>query len=205
MKRITPLFLSLVFASGTVACGKNSDAPTNSQAQLPPTSVAAGTTFEVSLPEEISTGKNQDRDRLILPVKSPLVGANPILKGAKVEGHLENVVKAARGRKAKLHLVFDQIVLKNGVAQPLEASLVNTKVESKTKGQFLKNVGIIAVGTTAGHFLGKKMGKKYGGLTGAAAATAFVLASPGGEVVLKKGTELELKLKQPIDLARSGT
>ncbi len=205
MKKLTPLFLSFLFVSGTVACGKGSEPPANSQAQLPPGSVAAGATFEVSLPEEVSTGKNKDQDRLIMPVQSPLMGANPVLKGAKVEGHLENVVKAAKGHKAKLNLVFDQIVLKSGESQPLDASLVDTKIESKTKGQFLKNVGIITAGTAAGHFLGKKVGQKHGGLAGAAAATAFVLASPGGEVVLKKGSELELKLKRPIETAKAGS
>lgn len=205
MKRLAPFCLSLVLVSGVSACGKSSEPSTTSQSQLPPGSVAAGTTFEVSLPTEISTGKNRSQDRLTLPVKSPLVGANPILKGAKVEAHLEDVVKAARGRKAKLHLVFDNIVLKNGTTQPIEATLLNTKIESKTKGQFLKNVGIIMGGTAAGHFVGKKAGKKHGGLAGAAAATAFVLSSPGGEVVLKKGSELDVKLKSSIEPAKAGT
>jgi hypothetical protein len=205
MKQFTPLFLSLLFVSGTVACGKSSEPTANLATQAQSQVVPAGATFEVSVPEEISSGKNKNQDRLVLPVKSPLIGANPTLKGAKVEGHLENVVKAERGKKAKLNLVFDQIVLKNGSSQPIEASLVDTKIESKTKGQFLKNVGIIAAGTAAGHFIGKKAGQKHGGIAGAAAATAFVFASPGGEVVLKKGTEIDLKLKRPIDPAQAGT
>jgi hypothetical protein len=203
MKRLTPLVLSLLFASSIVACGKGSEAPTNSQAQLAPGTVPAGTKFEVSVPTEVSTGKNRDKDELVLPVKSPLVGANPILKGAKVEAHLEDVVKAQKGKKASLHLVFDDIVLKDEKSLPIDATLVDTKIESKTKGQFLKNAAIIAGGTAAGHFAGKKLNKKHGGLAGAAAATAFVLASPGGEVVLKKGSELDLKLKSPLDPAKA--
>jgi hypothetical protein len=202
MKKLTPLFLSLLFASSMVACGKSSETPT-SQAQLAPGSVPAGTTFEVSVPTEVSTGKNRDQDVLIFPVKSPLVGGNPVLKGAKIEAHLEDVVKAQKGKKASLHLVFDDIVLKDGKSLPIEASLVDTKIESKTKGQFLKNVAVIAGGTAAGHFAGKKMGQKHGGLMGGAAATAFVLASPGGEVVLKKGSELDLKLKSPLDPSKA--
>jgi hypothetical protein len=201
MKRLTPLFLSLLFASNIAACGKSSDTPVKSQAQLAPGSVPAGTTFEVSVLNEVSTGKNRDQDALVLPVKSPLVGGNPVLKGAKVEAHLEKVVKAQKGKKASLHLVFDEITFKDGKSLPIDAALVNTKIESKTKGQFLKNVAIIAGGTAAGHFAGKKLGKKHGGLAGGAAATAFVLASPGGEVVLKKGSELDLKLKSPLDPA----
>jgi hypothetical protein len=206
MKRVlAPFCVSLLFVSGIAACGKSSEPSTSSQDQLAPGSVAAGTTFEVSLPTEVSTAKNRSQDRLTLPVKSPLVGGNSILKGAKVEAHLEDVVKAQRGRKASLHLVFDDIVLKDGTTQPIEATLLNTKVQSKTKGQFLKNVGIIVGGTAAGHFVGKKVGQKHGGIAGAAAATAFVLASPGGEVVLKKGSELDVKLKSPIEPAKAGT
>ncbi len=203
MKRVlAPFCVSLLVVGGIAACGKSSEPSASSQF---PGRVAAGTIFEVSLPTEISTGKNRSQDRLTLPVKSPLVGGNSILKGAKVEAHLEDVVKAQRGRKASLHLVFDDIVLKDGTTQPIEATLLNTKVESKTKGQFLKNVGIIVGGTAAGHFVGKKVGQNHGGLAGAAAATAFVLSSPGGEVVLKKGSELEVKLKSPIESAKAGT
>ncbi len=100
------------------------------------------------------------------------------MKDAVIEGHLEKVVKAAKGKKASLNLVFDAIRLKNGDLLPIDATLVNTQVESKTKGQFLKNAGIILGGTMAGSFLGNKTNFKHGKLAGAAAATAFVLSSP---------------------------
>ncbi|HEY9828322.1 MAG TPA: hypothetical protein V6D19_23020 [Stenomitos sp.] len=204
MKQFAPVLAGVLCVSSLVACGKSPEA--QNQAKLPAQTqvVPAGTTFEVSLPKEVSTAKNRDQDPLTLPVKSPLIGANPVLKGAKVEAHLEDVVKAERGKKARLHLVFDEIVLKDGSTQPLNATLVNSKVETKTQGKFIKNVGIVLGGTAAGHFAGKKMGQKHGGLAGAAAATAFVLASPGGDVVLKKGSVLELKLKTPIEPAKVG-
>ncbi|NJM78184.1 MAG: hypothetical protein HC852_23425 [Acaryochloridaceae cyanobacterium RU_4_10] len=200
MKKLTPLLLGILFVSSTTACGKAPEAKVSENSGVIP----AGTKIEVSVPAEISTGKNRNNDRLIFPVDYPLVGGNPVLKGAKVEGHLENVVKAEKGRKASLHLVFDNIVFKNGSVKPIDAQLLNTKVETKTKGKFLKNAGIIMGGAVAGHFLGKKTGVKHGGLGGAAAATAFVLTSPGGEVVLKKGTDLDLKLKSPIEPEKTG-
>jgi hypothetical protein len=200
MKKITPLLLGLLFVGSATACGKAPEAKVSGNSGVIP----AGTEIEVSIPAEISTGKNRNNDRLVFPVDSPLVGGNPVLKGAKVEGHLEDVVKAAKGRKASLHLVFDNIVFKNGSVKQIDAQLLNTKVETKTKGKFLKNAGIVMGGAVAGHFLGKKTGVKHGGLGGAAAATAFVLASPGGEVVLKKGTDLDLKLKSPIEPEKAG-
>jgi hypothetical protein len=200
MKKLTSLLLGILFVGSTTACGKGPDAKVPGKLGAVP----AGTEIEVSIPADISTGKNHNNDPLTLPVKSPLAGGNPVLKGAKIEGHLEDVVKAEKGRKASLHLVFEKIKLKDGSVAPINAQLLNTKVETKTKGKFLKNVGIVMGGAVAGHLVGKKVGQKHGGLAGAAAATAFVLASPGGEVVLKKGTELDLKLKSPIEPGKAG-
>lgn len=161
--------------------------------------VPAGTTVDTDLQRELSTGKNRNNEKFAIKIKNGSVGKYPALKDAAIEGHLENVTKAAKGKKAKMNLVFDAIKLKNGDILPIDATLVNTKVETKTKGQFLKNAGIILGGTIAGNFIGDKTKFKHGKLAGAAAATAFVLSSPGGEVVLKKGTDLQLKLKSNLD------
>lgn len=196
MNRVMPLFVSILLVGSTFGCGKGSETSTSGGTQT--VTLPEGTKFEVDVPKEISTGKNKNMDEISFPVNTGLIGGNPALKGAKVEGHLENVVKAQRGKKASLNLVFDEITFKDGTSQPINAQLLNTKVETKTKGKFLKNAGLILGGAVAGHFVGKKAGTKHGGVAGAAAATAFVLSSPGGEVVIKKGTDLELKLKSPL-------
>ena len=211
-----PLLLGAVLLSSTVACRQadtTSKTPSGNSSQIavskntsnvasqPKTQqvvAAAGTTFDTTLEQEVSTGKNRNNERFLLRVKNGSVGKNESLKDAQIEGHLENVVKAARGKKATLNLVFDQIVLKNGDVYPINATLVNTKVETKTKGKFIQNAGIILGGAVAGHFLGNKAKFKQGALAGGAAATAYVLSSPGGEVVLKKGTKVQLKLKTPL-------
>jgi hypothetical protein len=161
--------------------------------------VPAGVTIDTDLQQELSSGKNRNNEKFTIKVKNGSVGKYPALKDATIEGHLEGVTKAAKGTKAKMNLTFDDIKLKNGDILPIDAALVNTKVETKTKGQFLKNAGIILGGTIAGNFVGDKTKFKHGKLAGAAAATAFVLSSPGGEVVLKKGTDLQLKLKSNVD------
>jgi hypothetical protein len=219
MKKIMPLLLGAVLLSSTVACRQadtNSNTPPGNSSQVavskntsnvstqPKTQqalVPAGTSFDTNLEQEVSTGKNRNNERFLLRVKNGSVGKNQSLKDAQIQGHLENVVKAARGKKASLHLVFDQIVLKNGDVYPINATLVNTQVETKTKGKFIQNAGIILGGAAAGHFLGNKAKFKQGALAGGAAATAFVLSSPGGEVVLKKGTNVKLKLKTALGSA----
>jgi hypothetical protein len=162
--------------------------------------IPAGITINTDLQQELSSGKSRKDEKFTIKIKNGSVGKYPILKDASIEGHLENVTKAAKGKKATLNLFFDDIKLKNGDLLPIDATLVNTQVETKTKGQFLKNAGIILGGTVAGHFVGDKANFKHGKLAGAAAATAFVLSSPGGEVVLKKGTDLQLKLKSGLEV-----
>jgi hypothetical protein len=157
--------------------------------------VPAGITIDTDLQQELSSGKSTNNQKFSIKVKNGSVSKYPALKDATIEGHLEKVTKAAKGKKATMNLVFDDIKLKNGDLEAIDATLVNTQVETKTKGTFLKNAGIILGGTIAGNFIGDKTKFKHGKLAGAAAATAFVLSSPGGEVVLAKGTDLQLKLK----------
>lgn len=158
------------------------------------TQIAAGTTFDTTLQQELSSGRNKDGDTFTLKVNTGWFGGDTVLKGAEVKGHLEGVQKAARGKKASLNLVFDELVLKNGDRYPADLALVDTRIQSKTQGQFIKNTAIILGGAVAGRFVGDRTGfKQGGGLTGAAAAAAYVLSSPGGEVVLKKGSHVRLK------------
>lgn len=210
MNKLISLAMASLLVTTTVGCGGNNapqatDAPRTTSPQSNNSNnsatgqvlVPAGTTFTAKLQQDISTGKNRNKERFTLREHSP-IGGNAALADAQVEGHLEDVVKAARGKKAKLNLVFDNIVLKDGTAVPIDAALVNTQVETKRKGQFLKNAGIILGGAAVGQFIGNKTGKKHGALAGATTATAAVLLSPGGEVVLKEGTEIKLKLNKPI-------
>ena len=175
------------------------------QSQTAPlaTSIPAGTVFEAKPQEGLATNRNHDQDHFLLREYNPLLGGNPLLKDAQIEGHLEEVVKAAKGKKAKMHLVFDDIILKNGARLPLDATLLDTKIETETQGTFLRNTGLIVGGAVAGHYLGKATGLPAGTLGGAAAASAVVLNSPGGEVVVKRGTMLKLKLNKPLEVSEA--
>ncbi len=213
MNQGIPILLGTVLLSGTVAGYKLPDptrvsavpiatvgqvAAQNTLAKS--TAIASGTTFDTTLQQELSSGRNKDGDPFTLKVNTGWFGGDSVLKGAQVKGHLEGVKKAARGQKASLRLVFDEIVLKNGDRYPADVALVDTRIESKTQGQFIKNTAIILGGAVAGRFVGNRTGfKQGGGLAGAAAATAYVLSSPGGEVVLKKGNHVRLKFKSAFN------
>ncbi|MDZ8051929.1 MAG: hypothetical protein RMX68_012260 [Aulosira sp. ZfuVER01] len=205
MNKFIPLLLSVALVSNTVACSKpntqisnNANSTQTSNTQNSQVSIPAGTNLDTVLQKELSTGKNANNEAFSLRVRNSVKGVKPDLKDAEIQGHLENVVKAARGKKASLNLVFDEITFRNGETYPIDAALVNTQIETKTKGKFIQNAGLILGGAVGGHFVGKKTNVKHGGLAGAAAATAYVLSSPGGEVVLKKGTKINLKLKSAL-------
>lgn len=205
LRKSVSLVLITLSLGGLAGCGskvsdtngaitKTSNKPAGTLAVVP-----AGTTINTDLQQELSSGKSLNNQKFTIKVKNGSVGKYPALKDAMIEGHLEKVTKAAKGKKAQMNLVFDNVKLKNGDLMAIDATLVNTQVETKTKGTFLKNAGIILGGTIAGNFIGDKTKFKHGKLAGAAAATAFVLSSPGGEVVLAKGTDLQLKLKSNLD------
>ena len=198
MRRSIPLLLSAVLLGSTAAC-QNPLAQSPDPAQPNPGVVPIGTTFEAQPDKEISTGKAKDQERFTLKVKNNSVDKTPALQDAQVRGHLENVVKAAGGKKASLHLVFDDVVLKNGDIYPANLALVESKVESKTQSKFFQNAGVILGGAVAGKFLGDKTKFKHGGLAGGGAAAAFVLSSPGGEVVIKQGSDIKLKFKSALE------
>ncbi|WP_334785237.1 hypothetical protein [Nostoc sp.] len=212
MKNLFPVLLSAILLGSTAACNKtssptNSTPTSNNKTAITDTtssqsnnqlSVATGTSFDTVLQQDISTARNKNNDSFVLQIKNSLKGGNKVLKDGQIQGHLEDVVKAAKGKKASLHLVFDDISLKNGASYPIDATLTNTQVETKTKGKFIQNAGILLGGAVAGHFLGNQAKFKHGGLAGGTAAAAFVLSSPGGEVALKKGTNIKLKLNSAI-------
>jgi hypothetical protein len=204
-KRFVSISLLTISLGGLVSCSssKVADKPetkstssalsTTKKTTNSANAIPAGVIINTDLQQEISTGKNRNNDKFSIKIKNDSVKKYPALKDAVIEGHLEEVSKATNGKKAKLNLVFDDVKLKSGELLELNADLVNTQIETKTKGKFLKNAGIILAGTVAGHFV------KQGKLAGAGAATAFVLSSPGGEVVLKKGTDIQIKLKSSLD------
>jgi hypothetical protein len=210
LKQITSIALLTLSLGGLVSCSSNkvTDKPTANSKTANSSALTKtgggvlapkGTTINTDLQQEISSGKNKANEKFTIKIKNSSVSKYPALKDAVIEGHLQEVTKAAKGKKAKLNIAFDNVKLKNGDKIQLDADLVNTQIESKTKGQFLKNAGIILAGTVAGNFVGDKANVKHGKMAGAAAATAFVLSSPGGEVVLKKGTDIQLKLKSDLD------
>jgi hypothetical protein len=99
-----------------------------------------------------------------------------------------------------LHVVFDDIILNNGTRLPIDAALVNTRLETKTQGHGLRNAAVLLV-SSAGHYLNKRTGLPFG--TAAGAASFCVFNSPGGDLVLHREQHSKL-LNRDLNISSTG-
>jgi hypothetical protein len=154
-----------------------------------------GTTVNGKLDTTLDSGKNTDGDTFAMVIK-PGLFQDKTLKGAILEGHVEGVKSAAKfGKKGELDIVFDDIKTTDGKVVPITAMLASAP---KPEGKMLRNMALVLGGAVVGHHVGKATGKKHGSLMGAVAGGAVAIAMPGGNVVIKSGTELKVKFTQDV-------
>jgi len=156
-----------------------------------------GTQIRTEIAQTISSKVNHNNDTFQLVVKDGFFFKNPeALKGAVVDGHVEGVTPAAATHKATMNVIFDDIALANGTKIVIHALPTSIKTfEPKT--HHLRDAGLIVGAAVAGHMVSSKTGHKGGTLAGAAGG--FALAnSLKSDIVVKKGTEVKLKLTQDL-------
>lgn len=159
--------------------------------------VKAGTKINGKLDTTLDSAKNQDGDTFTLTL-APGLFQNKTLKGAVLEGHVEGVKSAAKfGKKGAMDIVFDDLKTTDGKVIPVAAQLSSAP---KPQGKMLRNTALVLGGAVVGHHIGKSSGKKHGALMGAMAGGAIALAMPGGNIVLKRGTPLQVKFTQDVAL-----
>jgi type IV secretion system protein VirB10 len=143
--------------------------------------------------------------------------------GSSVKGAVTQVVRPGRIKgRAQVGLRFEELVLPNGTTVPLRATLAGLGTagkegfnsnEGKIEGQSSKgkDAGTVARTTIPGAEIGTIVGAAKGapleGLgigagAGAATGLVWVLATRGQEVVLPRGTSLDLQLSAPITFNR---
>ncbi|MDB5098508.1 MAG: hypothetical protein JWM80_2929 [Cyanobacteria bacterium RYN_339] len=151
--------------------------------------VKRGASIAGKLADTLDSGKNTDGDTFTVELAPGMFG-DKRLKGAVLEGHIEGVQSAAKlGKKGAMNVVFDDLRTSDGTEIPVDAKLAKAP---KPEGKMLRNMALMVGGAVAGHHIAKATGKKHGALAGAAAAGALALAMPGGNVVIKKGTKLDV-------------
>lgn len=182
-----------------------------------PSSVPAGTRFLVGLRDQLSTRDDKPGKHFKAKTLEPLVTSDGLVlpPGAEVRGHVSRVEPAVLTGRARLWLSFDDIKASNGrtaliadVAQvPGEHSVKSGdsqegEIEARTsKGT--REVEAAAAGAAIGAVAGATAHGGRGAAIGAAigGASGFLISSGfGQELVLQKGTKLELILDRPLYL-----
>ena len=177
--------------------------------------VTQGTHILLTLTNPVSTKDSKDGDHIYLQTAIPVAqdGHIVIPRGSYVQASVNKSKPAGRGaNKGELYIRFDSITLPNGVVRDFHARLssadtVNGKVDQdegkisgtgkNTKpGEVGRDVGI---GSAGGVLIGSAAGHPLAGLgIGAAAGAAAVLLGKNKDVVLPRGTSVEMVLDRDL-------
>ena len=151
-----------------------------------------GAEIDVRVKTAITSTTAHSGDPFTMAVTDTLFNHHPELRGAAVEGHLEDVVAASPSHKAAMNVIFDDIVFADGRSEPLSAAVKNVSaIEPHT--HHLRDAGIILGSAVVGHIVSKRTGHGGGTLAGAAAGIAIV-SSLKSDITIKPGTIVKLKL-----------
>lgn len=162
----------------------------------------------------LNTKRSAAGDRVYLETAFPIAqnGRIVIPKGSYVAGTVTEVKRAGKVKgKAELYLRFDSLTLPNGVTREFRSRLDSAggndvdRQEGKIIGDSDKagdarRVGEVAsAGASVGAIAGRSaMGAGIGAVAGAAAGLIAVLATRGPDLILPKGTTLEMVLDREL-------
>ena len=176
--------------------------------------IPAGTHILLSLTSSISTKNSKEGDRVYLQTAMPVAqdGRIVIPRGSYVQGTVTKTKPAGRlSSKGELYLLFDSLTLPNGVTRDFRARLTSAdaskgkvdSTEGKISGDSDKDPHKVAtgvgIGGMGGVIVGGAAGHPVTGLgVGAAAGLAAVLLSKNQDVVLPRGTSVEMVLDRDL-------
>jgi len=167
--------------------------------------VPAGTTFTIAIDQALSSKTNSPGD----PVKAHVVGGIRsgdelvVSDGAAAHGVVAEVEGSGRvSGRAILAMNITSLETVGG-RQDVQTAMVEGKL--RAEGTKKRDVATIVGGTAAGAVLGEILGDdaKLGAIIGGAAGTGVVLATKGKELNLDPGTQIDLKLVNPMTITVS--
>ena len=187
-------------------------------------SVPTGTRVPLVMINSVSTKHAAEGDRIYLETSYPILadGRVVIPPGSYVAGTITSSKRAGRVKgRSELYVRFDSLTLPNGVTRDFRARMgaldgrssdnfdrAEGKIQGEgTKGQDAAKVATAAgagtsVGVIAGSVAGRPgMGTAVGAAAGAAAGMVGVLLSRGQDVVLGRGTVVEMVLDRTIEFS----
>ena len=191
------------------APASNTPAPAPRPAPRPTTAtVPSGTTFALSLNEELSTERNQAGDGFSATLSEPIRDASgniAIPAGATVRGRVTKAAKSGRvGETAVITVAFEAVSF-NGQSYPLQATVIEANPERRNRTPAGEQVAKAAGGAAAGAVLGRVLGKDTkstikGAVIGAAAGTAIAMGTADVDAVLPAGSRMVIRLDAPVEV-----
>jgi type IV secretion system protein VirB10 len=183
--------------------------------------VETGTRIPLSLINSVSTKVSAEGDRVYLETVFPILTGGRIVipPGSYVAGTITELKRPGRIKgRGEMYLRFDSLTLPNGVTRDFRARVGSVdgqsgdeldrgegKIKSEgNKAGDARGVGEAAaagtsVGVIAGSVAGRPgMGAGIGAAAGAAAGVIGVLLTRGPDIVLARGSTLEMVLDRPL-------
>jgi len=211
-------------ASSAQTLKSSNDSPAAAETANTPGSeylVDTGVKIALNLLNTISSKQAQEGDKVYLETVFPVMAGGKIVipPGSYVNGTVTQVKRPGRVKgKGELYLRFDSLILPNGVTRDFRARIGGMdgggnneldRDEGKikgggSKGDDARTIGQAAqMGTMAGGIAGAISGHPAAGIGGgaaggAAAGLAGVLLTRGPDVVLPKGSMVEMVLDRPL-------
>jgi len=182
-------------------------------ASLVPNAVAQGTVFLIRLTDRLDTHTAKAGDHFHARLAEPLTtgGGLTIAMGKKIKGHVSAVEP---GPHTRILLSFDEIQTAHGRV-PLIATVtgvpgehglrqIGEEGEIGRKGMTKEEIAeAVVVGAGRGAAEGERSGGKKGAAQGAgagAADAAFAAFESGHDLILEKGTALEIRLDRNLEV-----
>jgi type IV secretion system protein VirB10 len=177
--------------------------------------IPAGTHILLALTNPVSTKNSKEGDRVYLETAVPVAQGGHIVipRGSYVQGSVSKTKAAGRGSsKGELYIRFDALTLPNGVSRDFNARLTSADGatgnvdpnEGKISGPGKNTTGAeigrdVGIGSMGGVLIGSAAGHPITGLgVGAAAGVAAVLLSKNQDVMLPRGTSVEMVLDRDL-------
>jgi hypothetical protein len=166
--------------------------------------VPSGTVLELELLTPIDSAVNRKGDELQAKTLSALFvdGTEILGAGAYVEGRVTEATASGRVKgRARLAFTFDRLRTSTGIVK-IHTSFVEKEAESGKKKDAAVIGGAAGVGAIVGGIIGGKKGAAIGATVGGAGGTGVVLTTKGEEIRLPAGSQINVRLDQPVVIQR---
>jgi uncharacterized membrane protein len=185
------------------------DPPQPSGPRYEEAAVAAGTGVRVSLDHELSTKDNQAGDLFTATLLAPITDGRQVVvpAGAKFRGEVTAVqASGGQGQQAVMKIDFYEVSF-DGQTHPVSVTVTDANPTTKGRDSTGEKAAKIGAGAVVGGILGRVIGGNaagtiIGGVLGGAAGTAIALGTEDVDAVLAEGSEMGLRLDEPLTVRR---